>query len=222
MNIFSLISQATIVVKFILLVLVLFSVFSWAIIIYKARSLKQAEVSSRQFLETFRRSKSLNEVNEAARRYKNSPLSAIFQAGFKELVHLTRSNPQPQNPINGGKLELINRSLLRASNEEINRLEKMMTFLATCGSVTPFIGLFGTVWGIMDAFHKIGVVRSASLVTVAPGIAEALIATAIGLFAAIPAVIAYNHFLGRIKEVITTMDDFNLEFLNIVEKAYGS
>ncbi|HOM95162.1 MAG TPA: protein TolQ [Candidatus Saccharicenans sp.] len=222
MNIFSLISQATIVVKFILLVLVLFSVFSWAIIIYKARSLKQAEVSSRQFLETFRRSKSLNEVNEAARRYKNSPLSAIFQAGFKELVHLTRSNPQPQNPINGGKLELINRSLLRASNEEINRLEKMMTFLATCGSVTPFIGLFGTVWGIMDAFHKIGVVRSASLVTVAPGIAEALIATAIGLFAAIPAVIAYNHFLGRIKEIITTMDDFNLEFLNIVEKAYGS
>ncbi|HQH61375.1 MAG TPA: protein TolQ [Candidatus Saccharicenans sp.] len=222
MNIFSLISQATIVVKFILLVLILFSVFSWAIIIYKARSLKQAEVSSRQFLETFRRSKSLNEVNEAARRYKNSPLSAIFQAGFKELVHLTRSNPQPQNPINGGKLELINRSLLRASNEEINRLEKMMTFLATCGSVTPFIGLFGTVWGIMDAFHKIGVVRSASLVTVAPGIAEALIATAIGLFAAIPAVIAYNHFLGRIKEIITTMDDFNLEFLNIVEKAYGS
>ncbi|MBP7870362.1 MAG: protein TolQ [Candidatus Saccharicenans sp.] len=222
MNIFSLISQATIVVKFILLVLILFSVFSWAIIIYKARSLKRAEVTSRQFLETFRRSKSLNEVNEAARRYKNSPLSAIFQAGFKELVHLTRSNPQPQNPINGEKLELINRSLLRAANEEINGLEKMMSFLATCGSVTPFIGLFGTVWGIMDAFHKIGVVRSASLVTVAPGIAEALIATAIGLFAAIPAVIAYNHFLGRIKEIITTMDDFNLEFLNIIEKAYGS
>jgi len=222
MNIFSLISQATIVVKFILLVLILFSVFSWAIIIYKARSLKRAEVTSRQFLETFRRSKSLNEVNEAARRYKNSPLSTIFQAGFKELVHLTRSNPQPQNPINGEKLELINRSLLRAANEEINGLEKMMSFLATCGSVTPFIGLFGTVWGIMDAFHKIGVVRSASLVTVAPGIAEALIATAIGLFAAIPAVIAYNHFLGRIKEIITTMDDFNLEFLNIIEKAYGS
>jgi len=222
MNIFSLISQATIVVKFILLVLILFSVFSWAIIIYKARSLKRAEVTSRQFLETFRRSKSLNEVNEAARRYKNSPLSTIFQAAFKELVHLTRSNPQPQNPINGEKLELINRSLLRAANEEINRLEKMMSFLATCGSVTPFIGLFGTVWGIMDAFHKIGVVRSASLVTVAPGIAEALIATAIGLFAAIPAVIAYNHFLGRIKEIITTMDDFNLEFLNIIEKAYGS
>lgn len=222
MNVFSLISQATIVVKFILLVLILFSVFSWAIIIYKARSLKRKEVSSRQFLEVFRRSRSLNEVNEATRRYKNSPLTSIFQAGFKELVHLTRSNPQSQNSISGEKLELINRSLLRASNEEIKQLEKMMSFLATCGSVTPFIGLLGTVWGIMDAFHKIGVVRSASLVTVAPGIAEALIATAIGLFAAIPAVIAYNHFLGRIKETISTMDDFNLEFLNIIEKAYGS
>jgi Cell division and transport-associated protein TolQ (TC 2.C.1.2.1) len=146
----------------------------------------------------------------------------LFQAGFKELIHLTKSNPQPQGAINAEKLEAINRSLLRASNAEISRLEKMMSFLATCGSVTPFIGLFGTVWGIMDSFHKIGVVRSASLVTVAPGIAEALIATAIGLFAAIPAVIAYNYFLGRIKELITTMDDFSLEFLNIIERIYGA
>lgn len=222
MNIFSLISQATIVVKFILLVLILFSVFSWAIIIYKRRSLKAAEISSRNFLEVFRKSKSLNEVNEAARKYRNSPLATLFQAGFKELVHLTRSNPQPQGSINAEKLEAINRALLRASNAEITRLEKMMSFLATCGSVTPFIGLFGTVWGIMDSFHKIGVVRSASLVTVAPGIAEALIATAIGLFAAIPAVIAYNFFLGRIKELITMMDDFSLEFLNIIERVYGS
>ncbi len=221
MNVFSLISQATIVVKFILLILVIFSVFSWAIIIYKRRSIKAAETASQNFLEVFRRSKSLNEVNEAARKYKNSPLASLFQAGFKELVHLTRSNPQPQGSINREKLESINRSLLRASNAEINRLEKMMSFLATCGSVTPFIGLLGTVWGIMDSFHKIGVVRSASLVTVAPGIAEALIATALGLFAAIPAVIAYNHFLGRIKEMITRMDDFSLEFLNIIERAYG-
>lgn len=222
MNVFSLISQATIVVKFILLVLILFSVFSWAIIIYKRRSLKAAEISSRNFLEVFRKSKSLNEVNEAARKYRNSPLATLFQAGFKELVHLTRSTPQPQGSINAEKLEAINRALLRASNAEITRLEKMMSFLATCGSVTPFIGLFGTVWGIMDSFHKIGVVRSASLVTVAPGIAEALIATAIGLFAAIPAVIAYNFFLGRIKELITMMDDFSLEFLNIIERVYGS
>jgi biopolymer transport protein TolQ len=222
MNIFSLISQATIVVKFILAVLILFSVFSWAIIFYKRRSLKAAENSSRKFLEVFRKSKSLNEVNEATRKYRKSPLATIFQAGFKELVHLTKSNPQSQGAINAQRLEAINRSLLRASNTEISRLEKLMSFLATCGSVTPFIGLFGTVWGIMDSFHKIGVVRSASLVTVAPGIAEALIATALGLFAAIPAVIAYNFFLGQIKELITMMDDFSLEFLNIIERIYGS
>jgi len=222
MNVISLITQATIVVKLVLLVLILFSIFSWAIIIFKRRSLKVAEKSSGRFLDVFRKSKSLNEVNDAARRYRNSPLSTLFQAGFKELVHLTRSNPQPEGSIKTEKLEAINRSLLRAANSEITRLEKMMSFLATCGSVTPFIGLFGTVWGIMDSFHKIGVIRSASLVTVAPGIAEALIATALGLFAAIPAVIAYNHFLGRIKELITMMDDFSLEFLNIIEKVYGS
>ncbi|MDY0232272.1 MAG: protein TolQ [Candidatus Saccharicenans sp.] len=221
MNVFSLISQATIVVKLVLLILIFFSVFSWAIIIYKRRSLKAAQSSSKRFLEVFRRSKSLSEVNEAARRYKHSPLASLFQAGFKELVHVTRSNPQPRTSIDSDKLESINRSLLRASNGEISRLENMMTFLATCGSVTPFIGLFGTVWGIMDAFHQIGVVRSASLVTVAPGIAEALIATALGLFAAVPAVIAYNYFLGRIKELIAMMDDFSLEFLNIIERAYG-
>jgi len=98
----------------------------------------------------------------------------------------------------------------------------MMSFLATTGSVTPFIGLFGTVWGIMNAFQRIGIVRSASLVTVAPGIAEALIATAAGLFAAVPAVIAYNHFLHRIKDLITEMEDFSFEFLNLAERIYGS
>jgi len=101
-------------------------------------------------------------------------------------------------------------------------MEKMMNFLATTGSVTPFIGLFGTVWGIMDAFQRIGIVRSASLVTVAPGIAEALIATAAGLFAAVPAVIAYNHFLHKIKDLITEMEDFSLEFLNLADRIYGS
>jgi len=112
--------------------------------------------------------------------------------------------------------------LNKAANNEISKLERMMSFLATTGSVTPFIGLFGTVWGIMDAFHKIGVQRSASLVTVAPGIAEALIATAVGLFAAIPAVIAYNAYLTRIKDLISQMEDFSAEFLGIVEKLYGA
>jgi biopolymer transport protein TolQ len=119
-------------------------------------------------------------------------------------------------------LESVNRALIKASNKEIARLEKMMSFLATTGSVTPFIGLFGTVWGIMNAFSQLGIQRTADLATVAPGIAEALIATALGLFAAIPAVIAYNYYLSRIKNVISEMEDFSLEFMNITKRLYGT
>lgn len=147
-------------------------------------------------------------------------MAFIFLAGYKELSYISKSNPE--NGLTSSKLENINRSLTKASNQEISRLEKMMSFLATTGSITPFIGLFGTVWGIMDAFNKIGIARTASLDSVAPGIAEALIATAAGLFAAIPAVIAYNYFLSRIKEIITEIEDFSLEFLNISERLYGS
>ncbi len=220
MNVFRLITEASLVVQLVLLILLFFSVFSWAIIFYKRRTIKAASSQSEKFLKAFRRSKNLSEVNEAARKYQGSPLAALFQSGFKEMVHLSRSNPQ--NSINSSKLETLSRVLTKASNAEVSRLEKMMSFLATTGSVTPFIGLFGTVWGIMNAFQKIGIVRSASLVTVAPGIAEALIATAFGLFAAIPAVIAYNHFLHRIKNLITEMEDFSLEFLNIAERLYGT
>jgi biopolymer transport protein TolQ len=219
MNIFVLITEASFVVQLVLLILLFFSVFSWAIIFFKRRTIKTASSQSERFLKAFRRSKNLSEVNEAARKYQGSPLVALFQSGFKELAHLSRSNP-PNSPGNA-KFESLSRVLTKASNAEVSRLERLMSFLATTGSVTPFIGLFGTVWGIMDAFHRIGIVRSASLVTVAPGIAEALIATAFGLFAAIPAVIAYNYFLHRIKDLITEMEDFSLEFLNIAERLYG-
>jgi biopolymer transport protein TolQ len=146
-------------------------------------------------------------------------MAAIFQSGYKELAYLSKSNPGL--PLTSERLEGVNRALVKASNQEISKLEKMMSFLATTGSVTPFIGLFGTVWGIMVAFQRIGIVRSAGLDVVAPGIAEALIATAAGLFAAIPAVIAYNHYLHRIKDLIAEMDDFSFEFLSISEKLYG-
>jgi len=159
-------------------------------------------------------------VNEAAKKYRESPMASLFQSGFKELAYLTKSNPQKN--LTPAKLESLNRALIKASNYEISKMENMMSFLATTGSVTPFIGLFGTVWGIMDSFHRIGILRSASLTTVAPGIAEALIATAAGLFAAVPAVIAYNHFLHRIKILISELEDFSLEFLNIAERLYGS
>ena len=219
-NIFKIIADADIVVQLILLLLVFFSVFSWAIIFFKLKTLKNANRQSDRFLEAFRRSKSLSEVNEAAKRLRASPLAVIFLAGNKELAY--QSKTTSEGGWTGEKTDSLNRALLKASNSEISRLEKMMFFLATTGSVSPFIGLFGTVWGIMISFVRIGAMRSASLQVVAPGIAEALVATAVGLFAAVPAVIAYNYFLGRIKDVIADMEDFSFEFLSIAERLHGS
>jgi len=219
-NIFRIIADADIVVQLILLLLVFFSVFSWAIIFFKSKTIKTANRQSDRFLEAFRRSKSLAEVNEAAKRLRGSPLAAIFIAGNKELAYQSKS--ASGGSWTGEKADSLNRALLKASNSEVARLEKMMFFLATTGSVSPFIGLFGTVWGIMIAFIRIGAMRSASLQVVAPGIAEALVATAVGLFAAVPAVIAYNFFLGKIKDQIADMEDFSLEFLSIAERLHGA
>jgi biopolymer transport protein TolQ len=219
MNILKLIADASVMVKIVLLVLLFFSIFSWAIIFFKRKTIRSASLHSKKFMRFFRQSSDLTEISKSAKKFRSSPLSSLFQSGYKELAYLSKSRGQSRNTE---KLESVNRALLKASNQEISRLERMMSFLATTGSVTPFIGLFGTVWGIMDAFHRIGIVRSASLDTVAPGIAEALIATAAGLFAAVPAVIAYNYFLNRIKDLITEMEDFSLEFLSIAERLYGS
>jgi biopolymer transport protein TolQ len=219
MDFLKLIFEASIVVKLVLLILLFFSVFSWAVIFFKRKTLKAASSQSKKFLTIFRKSANLSEVNEAAKKYKASPEAKLFRSGFKVLSNYMKSNPHPiLTPAN---LETINRALIKAANREVSRLEKMMNFLATTGSVTPFIGLFGTVWGIMDSFREIGIQGVASLVTVAPGIAEALIATALGLFAAIPAVISYNYFLYRIKEVVSDMEDFSIEFLSITERLYG-
>lgn len=217
MNFFKLILEASIIVQLVLLVLLFFSIFSWAVIFFKRKTMKSAAEQSKKFLGIFRKSRDLLEVNVAAQKYKASPLAALYQNAFKELAYLKKSNPG----ITETGMERINRSMVKASNREVARLEKMMNFLATTGSVTPFIGLFGTVWGIMDSFQEIGIQKTASLVTVAPGIAEALIATAVGLFAAIPAVIAYNIYLHKIKEQITEMEDFSIEFMSITERLYG-
>jgi len=219
MNFFKLILQASPVVQLVLVILLFFSVFSWAVIFFKRNTLKIASVRSKKFLEVFHKSQNLSEVNEAAKKHKASPLAVLFQAGYRELAFMSKEDPQPN--ITPTKLESLNRALIKASNGEISRLEKMMMFLATTASVTPFIGLFGTVWGIMSSFTQLGVMRVATLDTVAPGIAEALIATALGLFAAIPAVVFYNLYLQRIKSVITQMENFSLEFLNIIERLYG-
>jgi len=217
MNFFKLILEASFVVQLVLLVLLFFSIFSWAIIFFKRNTMKSASLQSTKFQEVFRKSRDLMEVNVAAQKYKASPLATLFQNAFKELAHIKKTN----TGLTESGMERINRSMVKASNREVARLEKMMNFLATTGSVTPFIGLFGTVWGIMDSFQEIGIQKTASLVTVAPGIAEALIATAVGLFAAIPAVIAYNFYLHKIKEQIAEMEDFSIEFLSITERLYG-
>ncbi|MGD0782031.1 MAG: protein TolQ, partial [Candidatus Aminicenantales bacterium] len=214
MNIIKLLSDATLVVKAILLILLFFSVFSWTIIIYKRRALRTAAAQSKKFSEVFKKSRNLTEVQEASKSYPGSPLAAIFQAGFKEMAYLAKQQTAAAG-TNGSRLENLGRALTKASNAEVAKMEKMMGFLATTGSVTPFIGLLGTVWGIMDSFIRIASTRSASMTSVAPGIAEALIATAVGLFAAIPAVIAYNAFLHTIKDRITDMEDFSLELLSI-------
>ena len=219
-NIFKIIADADIIVKFILLLLVFFSVFSWAIIFFKYKTIRSAFKQSDRFLDAFRRSKSLSDVSEAAKKLRACPLAVIFLAGNRELAYQSKSSAE--NGWSTAKTDSLNRALLKASNAEASRLEKMMFFLATTGSVSPFIGLFGTVWGIMISFERIGAMRSASLQVVAPGIAEALIATAVGLFAAVPAVIAYNYFLGRIKDLIADMEDFSLEFLSIAERLHGS
>ena len=220
MNIFKLITDASLVVQVILLILLFFSVFSWTIIIFKRKSLRTAAFQTQKFQAVFKKSRNLSEVSEAAKTYAASPLSAIFIAGHKEFSYLAKNNPQ--DTTGGASLDNLSRALTKASNGEVAKMEKMMSFLATTGSVSPFIGLFGTVWGIMDAFLKINATRSASLLSVAPGIAEALIATAVGLFAAIPAVIAYNTFLHKIKDQISDMEDFSLELLSIAERLYGS
>jgi len=221
MNIFALLVKASVIVQVILLILLFFSVFSWTIIIFKRRTLRTAFAQNKKFLAAFKNSRALGEVGEAAKSLKGSPLAALFLAGSKEIAYLAK-NRKDSGANGGASLDNLSRALAKASNAEVAKMEKLMSFLATTGSVSPFIGLFGTVWGIMDTFIRIGVTRSTSLTSVAPGIAEALIATAVGLFAAIPAVMAYNFFLHRIKDQISDMEDFSLELLSIAERLYGT
>ncbi len=210
--------------KLVLLVLVLFSIASWGVILYKLWTLNRAERQSASFLNVFRQSSKFSEVQAVCRNLTESPLVGIFQAGYAELnSQLRQAPPAPQAPASRATLKslpALDRALLRAATIEVNKLEDRLTFLATTASITPYIGLFGTVWGIMAAFQGIGATGSTSLDVVAPGIADALIATAAGLFAAIPAVYFYNHLTARVKVLAAEMDDFSLEFLNISERNF--
>lgn len=209
------------VVKLVLLVLVYFSVVSWAIIFYKLRVIHRATKASEQFQEFFWAKKRFDTINQGLRDYEQSPLTVLFREGYQELLKLQRQRDGEEAASLTTDLAgagNVARALRRATTLETQRLEKFLTFLATTGSTAPFIGLFGTVWGIMDSFRGIGQTGSASLAVVAPGISEALVATAIGLVAAIPAVMGYNHFLNKVNLLIGEMDNFSQEFLNIVER----
>lgn len=218
--------------KVILLFLAVFSIVSWSIILYKLVVFRRAERQTAQFLDVFRRSNKFSEVQAVCRSLAESPLVGLFQSGYAELTAQLRqaapavdpgASSNPRSPAGRPTLKSltsVDRALMRASVVEINKLEKRIPFLATTASITPFIGLLGTVLGIMSAFQGIGQTGSTNLGVVAPGIADALIATAAGLFAAIPAVYFYNHLTNKVKIYASEMDDFAMEFLNISERNF--
>ena len=216
-EIVGLINQTGWVVKGVLLVLLVFSVFSWTVTFAKWRRFGRARAQSERFLRAFRRSHNFSELNAISDQFRPSPLVEMFEYGYGTM----RQQKNPANPgsarLSPGGFARVERALQIASSGQLSGMERMLSWLATAGVVTPFIGLFGTVWGIMDSFQGLGTAGGASLRAVAPGISEALVATAAGLFVAIPAVIAYNHFLHVLRDFGARMDSFALEFLNVVE-----
>lgn len=222
MNYFELMLNASIFAKLVMLMLIVFSVSTWVLIVQKRMLLVRTRKDTGEFLTTFRNSARFSEIKSVCDKFPFSPQVGLFLAGFSELNFQLRhqSTGQAGGQPKVRSLESIHRVLQRASFVEINKLEKNLNQLATTAAVAPFVGLLGTVWGIIEAFGKIAEQKSASLVVVAPGIADALIATAFGLFAAIPAVMAYNYFVNRVRGVAAEMEDFCLEFLGIVEKNF--
>ncbi len=209
--------------KVVLIILVIFSLGSWSVILAKWRELGVAWRMSTAFVQAFRKAGRLSDVAQLVKRYRDSPLASMFQAGYTELesqITTARKAAGPDGVYRIRSLDSVNRSLERAIGAERERLQRALPILATTASATPFIGLFGTVWGIMNTFRAIGATGSTSILTVAPGIAEALINTAAGLLAAIPAVIAYNHLLAKVRKLDRQMEDFRLEFLNLVERNF--
>ncbi len=199
-----------------------FSVVSWAVIFFKARSVRRAYRESETFLDAFWGSKRLDTIYQRSETLTQSPVSQVFRAGYIELAKIKKieRGEKDGDETEIGGLENIERSMRRAAAAELTSLEALVPFLATTGSTSPFIGLFGTVVGIMSSFQQIGASGNASLATVAPGIGGALVATAFGLFAAIPAVIAYNYFLSKIRVLDTEMHNFSSDFLNIVKRHF--
>jgi biopolymer transport protein TolQ len=222
-----LVAEANWLSKAVLLILLIFSAISWAVILYKLWVYRRAEAQSSTFLGVFRKSSKFSEVQAVCATLVASPLVGLFQSGYAELnTQLRTEKTDPNKPAQPGarptlkSIDAVDRALLRATTVELNKLEHRVPFLATTASITPFIGLFGTVWGIILAFQGIAQEGNAGLAVVSQPIAEALIATAAGLFAAIPAVYFYNLFTQKVKKFASEMDDFALEFLNISERNF--
>jgi len=221
-SIIPLIRDAGLMVKAVLLILAVLSVVSWAIIFVKLLQIRTARRGSDQFLELFWRTEDLAELHRSLKKSSASPMGNLFSSGYGELRRILAASGEASADAHGGHVRVpmapdnVSRALYRARTEEVTKLEKAVSFLATTGNTAPFIGLFGTVWGIMNSFQGIGAQGSASLAVVAPGISEALVATAMGLFAAIPAVVAFNHFANKIRMLEADLENFSAEFLNLV------
>ena len=230
MNLIHMISNACLMVQFVMALLLIFSIVSWSIILIKYFYIRKAYKESAYFTDFFWKSRDLSEAFAKAKQFYGSPIARVFCIGYLELKKLTKSGVPIKSSqssetashsflgTNFTGTDNIKRALRRSINTEVAQMTQMVPFLATTGNTAPFIGLFGTVWGIMNSFHGIGLSGSASLAVVAPGISEALIATAAGLAAAIPAVIAFNYFMQKIRTLETELQSFSADFLNIVER----
>jgi biopolymer transport protein TolQ len=211
------------VVRAVLLILIAFSIGCWGIALAKGLEMRRARRQSVRFVEIFWDAKNLGTIQTASLDLKESPVAQVFRSGYQELQRVTkakRGNPGGDDEPEFGGVETVQRAMSRARTQEVTRLERGLTFLATTASTAPFIGLFGTVWGIMTAFRGLSTTTSSSIQAVAPGIAEALIATAVGLAAAIPAVVMYNRFARQVRVLTAEMDTFGSEFLNIAERHF--
>jgi biopolymer transport protein TolQ len=210
------------VVMAVLWLLVAASACAWGITFYKLGQIRRARRQSERFVEIFWDSNSLTHIHTASLDFKQSPVAQVFRAGYQELVRLTRGKRQAEgeSEMELGGAANVERAMRRAANQEVTKLERALTFLATIASTSPFIGLFGTVWGIMNAFRGLSTAQTSSIQAVAPGISEALVATAVGLAAAIPAVVAYNHFSREVRVLHADMENFSAEFLNIAERHF--
>jgi len=224
-NILKMIAESDLFAKIVLLILVVFSIISWGIMINKIKLFKKVDSDTSKFRSAFRKRKRLSDVYLVCSSFKRSPLSRLMENGYNELQNVLKLE-QFENPkakvvdisLDQEQTEIIKMALEKTSSEELQKLGSKVTFLATTATVAPFLGLMGTIWGVIDSFASIGARGSASLAVVAPGIALALVATIVGLFVAIPAVIGYNHINNKLKAISTEVDNFSLDFLSSVKK----